>query len=97
MRRVAPSFEEIGPGASDLTCDVDFSRLVGLLNAQGLTTAGPTTQSDFLLSLGAEARLNQLARQHPDKADALYAQVRRLVDPADMGTRFQTVRIASAE
>ncbi|MEO1661376.1 MAG: SAM-dependent methyltransferase [Pseudomonadota bacterium] len=85
------------PGASDLTCDVDFSRLVRLLKAQGLAVLGPTSQSAFLLSLGAEARLNQLARQHPGQADALYQHVRRLVDPADMGTRFQTVRIATAE
>lgn len=83
------------PGASDLTCDVDFARLVRLLERQGLSISGPTSQSAFLLSMGAEARLNQLAKQHPDKADALYEQVRRLVDPADMGTRFQTVQIAS--
>lgn len=85
------------PGAADLTCDVDFSRLVRLLKTQGLTVSGPTSQSDFLLSLGAEARLNQLAKQHPDKADTLYQQVRRLVDPADMGSRFQAVQVASAE
>lgn len=84
------------PGQSDLTCDVDFARLVRLLRQQGLQTDGPIAQGLFLQSLGAEARLNQLARQNPDAADALYQGVVKLVDPAQMGTRFQVVSVASA-
>ncbi|MEO1189059.1 MAG: SAM-dependent methyltransferase, partial [Pseudomonadota bacterium] len=81
------------PGGSDLTCDVDFARLARLARAQGLRVDGPISQSQFLLSLGAEARLNQLARQHPDRADDLYARVRSLVDPAEMGERFQALTV----
>ena len=84
------------PGESDLTCDVDFARLVRLLRQQGLQTDEPIDQGLFLQSLGAEARLNQLARQHADSADALYQSVVKLVDPAQMGTRFQVVSVASA-
>ena len=84
------------PGESDLTCDVDFARLVRLLRQQGLQTEGPIAQGLFLQSLGAEARLNQLARQNPDAADTLYQGVVKLVDPAQMGTRFQVVSVASA-
>lgn len=83
------------PGASDLTCDVDFGRLKRLADASGLAVHGPISQSRFLLALGAEARLNQLANQHPDQADQLYAGVKRLVDPAEMGTRFQAVCLSS--
>ncbi|MEL7031114.1 MAG: SAM-dependent methyltransferase [Pseudomonadota bacterium] len=85
------------PGGSDLTCDVDFVRLRKLAKAQGLKVDGPVSQSQFLLSLGAEARLNQLAKQHPDRADDLYARVKILVDPAEMGTRFQAIAISRSE
>nr|WP_070960393.1 SAM-dependent methyltransferase [Hyphomonas sp. Mor2] len=83
------------PGASDLTCDVDFGRLKRLADAADLATYGPMSQSQFLLALGAEARLNQLAKLHPDQADALYAGVKRLVDPAEMGTRFQVLCLSA--
>lgn len=85
------------PGESDLTCDVDFARLRRLADAQGLTAHGPISQSRFLLALGAEMRLNHLARAHPDQADALYDGVRRLVDPKDMGERFQVICLSSPD
>lgn len=85
------------PGGSDLTCDVDFARLRKLAEAQGLRVDGPISQSQFLLSLGAETRLNQLAKQNPAQAEALYAGVKTLVDPAEMGARFQVLSIAHPE
>ncbi|MEM6557860.1 MAG: SAM-dependent methyltransferase [Pseudomonadota bacterium] len=81
------------PGQSDLTCDVDFNRLRQLTRSQTLRVDGPITQSQFLLALGAEARLNQLAKQHPDQADEIYARVKKLVDPSEMGSRFQVLTI----
>ena len=85
------------PGESDLTCDVDFARLRRLADAQGLAVHGPISQSRFLLALGAEARLNQLAKTHPDQADALYESVKRLVDPSEMGERFQALCLSSPD
>jgi len=85
------------PGASDLTCDVDFDRVRRLAASGAMQAHGPTSQSQFLLSLGAETRLNQLAEQHPNEADELYAGVKRLVDPAEMGERFQAVCLSSAD
>lgn len=85
------------PGASDLTCDVDFGRLSRLASASELSVHGPVSQSQFLLSLGAEARLNQLAKQHPMRADDLYDEVRRLVDPLAMGERFQALCLSSPD
>ena len=83
------------PGQSDLTVDVDFARLKRLSEAAGLKTSGPVSQSQYLLALGAEARLNQLAKRHPDNATDLYQGVRKLVDPADMGERFQVLCLTS--
>lgn len=83
------------PGLSDLTCDVDFARLSYLAKQRALSMAGPISQSQFLLRLGAETRLNQLAKRHPDQADALYNGIRRLTDPADMGDRFQVLCLSS--
>lgn len=85
------------PGESDLTCDVDFARLRRLAVRQGLQVNGPISQSQFLLTLGAEARLNQLAKQHPSQADTLYAGVKTLVDPAEMGGRFQVMSLAHSD
>lgn len=85
------------PGTSDLTCDVDFGRLQRLADAAGLAVHGPISQSRLLLTLGAEHRLNQLAKQHPDQASALYAGVKRLVDPAEMGDRFQALCVSSPD
>ena len=85
------------PGASDLTCDVAFGRLKRCAEAEALAVHGPVSQSQFLLALGAEARLNHLAKQHPDQADVLYTGVKRLVDPAEMGERFQVLCLSSAD
>lgn len=85
------------PGESDLTCDVDFARLSRLTRAQSLSVSGPVSQSQFLLQLGAEARLNQLAKLHPETADDLYAGIRKLTDPADMGERFQAICLSSGD
>ncbi len=83
------------PGLSDLTVDVDFSRLKQLAEAAGLDVHGPVPQGQFLMSLGIEARLNQLAKAQPGKGDDLYTAAQRLVDPADMGTRFQVICLSS--
>ena len=83
------------PGESDLTCDVDFARLARLVRQQGLAVGGPVSQSRFLLQLGAEARLNQLAQRHPERAEDLYSGIRKLTDPAQMGARFQAVCVSS--
>ncbi|MAP94847.1 MAG: SAM-dependent methyltransferase [Ponticaulis sp.] len=85
----------LAPGASDLTVDVDFAELVRLSKNFGLTAYGPKTQGDFLLAIGAEARMKQLIEENPDRADEIYARALRLVDPKDMGTRFKVMCFSS--
>lgn len=87
----------VAPGESDLTCDVDFGRLKRLVDERTLPTAGPVSQSAFLLQLGAEARLNQLAKANPLDAESLYDGIRKLTDPAEMGHRFQTLCVSSLD
>ena len=82
------------PGESDLTCDVDFGRLNRLCEQAGISVSGPVSQSALLLRLGAEARLNQLAKAHPEMAQELYDGIRKLTDPAEMGERFQAICIS---
>ncbi|MFN7056029.1 class I SAM-dependent methyltransferase [Hyphomonas sp.] len=83
------------PGVSDLTVDVDFGRLARLAAAAGLDVTGPSPQGMFLLGLGAQARLTQLIKANPDKADDVFAAARKLIDPAEMGERFKAICLSS--
>lgn len=83
------------PGASDLTADVDFARLIRLCRAHGLGIHGPVPQSDFLIRLGALQRADTLSRANPERAADTRATINKLVDPAEMGERFKVVAIAS--
>ena len=84
------------PGNSDLTVDVDFSRLARLARAAGLDVAGPVPQGAFLMALGLQERLNQLIEANPGSASELFDGVRRLADPAEMGERFKVICLSSA-
>ena len=83
------------PGESDLTVDVDFARLARIAEAAGLAVHGPVEQGRFLMSLGAEARMQALIRANPGQADAIHEGVRRLVDPAEMGARFKVMCLSA--
>jgi NADH dehydrogenase [ubiquinone] 1 alpha subcomplex assembly factor 7 len=91
-RQVAPLAD---PGATDLTADVDFGRLIRLCKAQGLGIHGPVPQSDFLIRLGALQRADTLSRTNPDRAQETRDAVNKLVDPAEMGERFKVLAITS--
>lgn len=83
------------PGESDLTVDVDFGRLARLAKAAGLHVAGPVEQGPFLMALGAEARMQALIKANPAEAEAIHDGVRRLVDPAEMGSRFKVICLSA--
>ena len=83
------------PGESDLTVEVDFSRLARLAQKRGLDVAGPVEQGPFLLALGAEARMQALIKANPERAEEIYEGVRRLVDPAELGNRFKVICLSS--
>jgi NADH dehydrogenase [ubiquinone] 1 alpha subcomplex assembly factor 7 len=83
------------PGDSDLTVDVDFSRLKRLAEAAGLTVSGPIPQGMFLLGMGAQARLSQLVKANPDHGEDIFNAAQRLIDPKDMGERFKVICLSS--
>lgn len=83
------------PGESDLTVDVDFAELKRQGLKAGLKVHGSVEQGQFLLALGAEARMQQLVRDNPDHADDIYERAARLIDPGQMGARFRVMCFSS--
>ncbi|MFZ2007953.1 MAG: SAM-dependent methyltransferase [Stellaceae bacterium] len=84
------------PGMADLSAHVDFAAVAAAARAGGAAVYGPTPQGAFLTALGAELRLQMLLRRAaPDQRAALESGLRRLIDPAEMGTLFKVLAIAS--
>lgn len=84
------------PGAQDLTVDVDFAALKTEAETVGLDVSGPLPQGQFLLTLGAEARMQSLVRANPNDAQSIFEAAKRLVDPSDMGDRFKAICLSSS-
>jgi NADH dehydrogenase [ubiquinone] 1 alpha subcomplex assembly factor 7 len=84
------------PGEADLSAHVDFTAFAGAATASGAASHGPVSQRDFLLALGAEARLASLSRRAtPAQRSALESGFARLIDPAQMGTLFKVLALTS--
>lgn len=92
-RQVQPLFE---PGSSDLTADVDFSRLARLARAAGLHVDGPLAQGEFLNRLGAGIREKALGDANPARAREVSAAIQTLVSPTQMGERFKVIAISAS-
>ncbi len=84
------------PGESDLTAQVDFSRLC-LDHATGrqIATDGPMPQGEFLGRLGIVERASRLMAANPGRPLEIEAGVKRLLDPAGMGGRFKAMAVRS--
>ena len=84
------------PGDADLSAHVDFAALAEATRAAGAAIWGPVPQGRFLAALGAETRLGALsARASPEQQALLESGVRRLIDPAEMGTLFKAMAATS--
>jgi NADH dehydrogenase [ubiquinone] 1 alpha subcomplex assembly factor 7 len=84
------------PGDCDLSAHVDFAAFAAAAQAAGAVVHGPVEQGRFLLSLGAEQRLDVLsARATPAQRAELQAGLRRLIAPDQMGTLFKVLAISS--
>ncbi|KAK7906642.1 hypothetical protein WMY93_015254 [Mugilogobius chulae] len=85
------------PGSADLTADVDFSYLrrcaegVACAEGGGVACVGPVSQSSFLQNMGIDARLQVLLKNTSDSDSRaqLLRSYHTLVDPQQMGERFQ--------
>lgn len=86
------------PGLTDLTAHVDFAGLAAAARAAGAAVFGPVPQGAFLRRLGIAARAATLLQgATPDQARVLEASVRRLIEPAEMGTLFKALAVASPD
>ena len=86
------------PGTADLSAHVDFAAVAAAARAGGAAVYGPAGQGHFLRALGAELRLEMLLRRAaPDQRGVLESGLRRLIDPAEMGTLFKALAIASPD
>ena len=84
------------PGTADLSADVDFAAFCDAACAAGAESWGPVPQREFLLTLGASARLAALAaRADAPTRHRLEIGAARLLDPAQMGNLFKAVALAS--
>lgn len=86
------------PGETDLSAHVNFAELAQAAETAGLNVWGPMPQSEFLLSLGLEARLRVLmSAAREDQRAALFLGARRLVDPFQMGNLFKVLAMTSGK
>lgn len=85
------------PGETDLTAQVDFSALKAQAIQRGLTVDGPTTQAQFLGSLGIAERASLLMAANPAKAGEIETAIARLMMPAGMGSRFKVIGLRSRQ
>lgn len=86
------------PGGADLSAHVDFAAMKTAAGAAGAAVHGPVPQRRFLAALGAEARLAVLSRQaRPVQQETLATGLKRLIDPAQMGTLFKALAVTSPE
>jgi NADH dehydrogenase [ubiquinone] 1 alpha subcomplex assembly factor 7 len=96
VRRHRPGAVLAMPGEADLSADVDFAALAEAARGTGAAVYGPLPQRRFLQTLGAEQRLAALAaRVAPQRREALESGLERLLDPAQMGTLFKAMALAS--
>ena len=85
------------PGEADLTAHVDFAALADIARHHA-TVHGPVTQAGFLRTLGIELRAAQLSKSATEvHKKAIAAALRRLIDPAEMGTLFKVLAVSDHE
>ena len=85
------------PGDQDLTAHVDFEALAKAARATGAAVSPVTTQGEWLIRLGIEARAQSLMRANPDRAEEVQAALERLTSEAQMGRLFKAVAVHSPD
>jgi NADH dehydrogenase [ubiquinone] 1 alpha subcomplex assembly factor 7 len=88
------------PGLVDLSVDVNFNALKRVLQYERVgVIGGPTTQGQFLKTMGIEHRLGRLLHllgpQREEEQLKLYVGYKRLVDPGEMGNSYKVLGFGS--
>jgi SAM-dependent MidA family methyltransferase len=81
----------VDPGRHDLSAHVDFAALLEAGRRGGAAAYGPCPQGEFLVRLGLAERTEQLIGSNPAAARDLYAALKRLIAPDQMGTLFKAI------
>ena len=85
------------PGEQDLTAHVDFEAVAAIARDAGATTTTLTTQGEWLLRLGIEARAQALSRANPERGHDILGALERLVARDQMGALFKVIAIHSPD
>lgn len=89
------------PGKVDVTADVTFGALKQEVDKmKGVACHGPTTQGEFLNSMGAVERVVALIDKDEttdEQAEELFLGLQRLVSPEEMGERFKVLGVVSGD
>lgn len=84
------------PGEADITAHVDFLSLMDIAGEAGNHVAPLIPQGEFLLSMGAQLRLEILLRQATaEQRSNLITGLERLVSPQAMGELFKVMGFTS--
>ena len=78
------------PGEQDLTAHVDFEALAETAAADATVTR-VVNQGEWLERLGVAARAAALAKAHPERAEEIAAERKRLCDAGAMGQLFKVM------
>ena len=85
------------PGEQDLTAHVDFEAVGSSARNAGAKVTAMTTQGEWLIRLGIEARAQALSRAAPERADEIRAALDRLTSSDQMGWLFKVIAIHSPD
>lgn len=85
------------PGEQDLTAHVDFEAVARVARAGGSVATPVTTQGEWLLRLGIEARAQALSGANPDRIEDLEAALHRLTAQDEMGSLFKVIGLHSPD
>ena len=81
-------------GHADLTAHVDFAALAQAAGEAGAAAHGPVSQGAFLAALGIGERAAALTKGATSaQSSDIAAAVKRLTDPAEMGTLFKVLAL----
>lgn len=84
------------PGQQDITAHVDFQALSKVMTHKSLDVFAPLEQGVFLTRLGIEVRAQKLLHhQQDDKKAVILADLKRLIDPSEMGALFKVLCVQS--
>jgi SAM-dependent MidA family methyltransferase len=93
--RFAPVLDR--PGEQDLTAHVDFEAVARAVRDAAAAVSPVTTQGEWLIRLGIEARAQSLARANPERASEIQAALHRLTDGKEMGRLFKVIAAHSPQ